>query len=183
MALEPNEVRYEYQAVHGQSGEGGIQKPESTVSNNTLVKTVEWFRKVRPQPTLNHLNTQLGVHFEEVSEMVRELESTGINRETSELLIQAENALTELANHLKKNNDSVYIPDENRVDYLDAVLDQIITATGSGIFANMLVVEALEEVNNSNYSKFRDGEPIFDENGKVMKNKETYYKPNLKSFI
>lgn len=41
----------------------------------------------------------------------------------------------------------------------------------------MNVPGALAEVNRSNYSKFEDGEPVFNENMKVMKGKD--YTPQI----
>ena len=41
---------------------------------------------------------------------------------------------------------------------------------------------ALAEVNRSNWSKFVDGAPVFDANGKIAK-PATYSKPNLEQFV
>jgi hypothetical protein len=41
---------------------------------------------------------------------------------------------------------------------------------------------ALAEVDGSNYSKFEDGVPVFNEQGKIRKGKG-FYQPNLKPFI
>ncbi|AYR04220.1 hypothetical protein [Escherichia phage OLB145] len=89
-------------------------------------------------------------------------------------------ALTELSELIKENN--VYAPNSNRLAILDALADQIVTATGIGTFLGMNVPGALTEVNRSNYSKFEDGEPVFNENKKVMKGKD-YTPPDLTPFI
>ena len=60
--------------------------------------------------------------------------------------------------------------------------DQIVTAIGVGYMLDFDMVGALTEVNSSNWSKFEDGEPIFDENGKIAKGKD-YFKPELAKYI
>lgn len=44
------------------------------------------------------------------------------------------------------------------------------------------IVGALQEVNRSNWSKFENGEPIFDENGKIKKG-PNYRPPDLSKFV
>ena len=41
---------------------------------------------------------------------------------------------------------------------------------------------ALAEVNKSNWSKFKDGAPVFDGNGKIAK-ADGYFKPDLAKFL
>jgi len=41
---------------------------------------------------------------------------------------------------------------------------------------------AMLEVNASNFSKFVDGEPVFNEDRKIMKGPD-YFKPDLKKFL
>ncbi len=91
-------------------------------------------------------------------------------------------ALTELSELMKSSDKEVYAPNSNRLAILDALADQIVTATGIGTFLGMNVPGALTEVNRSNYSKFEDGEPVFNENKKVMKGKD-YTPPDLTPFI
>ena len=40
----------------------------------------------------------------------------------------------------------------------------------------------MDEVNDSNFSKFEDGQPIFDANRKIIKG-SGYRKPNLEPFL
>lgn len=91
--------------------------------------------------------------------------------------------LSETIDHvgnLIKKNEGIMVKD--RVELLDALADQIVTATGVGTFLGMNVPGALAEVNRSNYSKFEDGEPVFNENKKVMKGKD-YTPPDLTPYI
>lgn len=102
--------------------------------------------------------------------------------ESMQVLAEAQSALGKLSLLMKTNHTAVFPEDANRLALLDALADQIVTATGVGTFLGMNVPGALAEVNRSNYSKFEDGEPIFNENKKVMKGKD-YTPPDLSSFI
>lgn len=97
-------------------------------------------------------------------------------------LIDAIKHLRFVSNKMKEEDNSYYIHQEDRVELLDALADQIVTATGVGTFLGMNVPGALAEVNRSNYSKFVDGEPVFNENKKVMKGKD-YTPPDLTPYI
>lgn len=88
-------------------------------------------------------------------------------------------AIDHVGNLLKKDNNIVI---KDSVELLDSLADQIVTATGVGTLLGMNVPGALAEVNRSNYSKFEDGEPVFNENMKVMKGKD-YTPPDLTPYI
>lgn len=120
----------------------------------------------------------MGCHLEEVEEMLQTIYPNGSY--DAELLQRAQDAITNLANHMKRNDDSYRI--DASTNLLDALADQIVTATGVGTFLGMNVPGALAEVNRSNYSKFEDGEPVFNENKKVMKGKD-YTPPDLTPYI
>lgn len=134
-----------------------------------------WFKKAVPVTSEKTFQVQLGVHFEEVAECVQALE--GLDPMACMHLVAARDALTSLGEALKSGKIAVKISD--RGEFLDACADQIVTSTGVAYMANMNIVGAVAEVNSSNYSKFRDGEAVFDANGKIAKNPETYRKPNL----
>lgn len=144
-----------------------------------LKETYRWFQLAVPNPTERNQTVQLGVHFEEIQEMLGQLDSTDAH--TADLISNAYNAMGELANDLKQNAPDVLITDP--VEFLDSVADQIVTATGSAYMQGMDPVGALCAVNISNFSKFdENGLPIFDENGKVKKG-PNYHEPDLQSFV
>lgn len=137
-------------------------------TEHILQTTVLWFKRARPQESLTtkHFHVQVGVHFEEVSEMLEQL--NGLDDKTRGLIIKAFDATKALADHLKKN-DEVIEPNDMKL-LLDSVCDQIVTATGVGYMMGSDLVEAMREVNRANWSKFdSEGNPLFDENGKVLK--------------
>lgn len=143
-----------------------------------LESTRQWFLKAVPNPTSKNISTQVGCHLEEVEEMLQTIYPNGSY--DAELLQRAQDAITNLANHMKRKDDAYRI--DGSTNLLDALADQIVTATGVGTFLGMNVPGALAEVNRSNYSKFEDGEPIFNENKKVMKGKD-YTPPDLTPYI
>lgn len=145
--------------------------------NDTLENTRQWFLKAVPNPTSKNISTQIGCHLEEVAEMLNAITSNNLERASQIDALRA--AIDHVGNLLKKDN-SIVIKDS--VELLDSLADQIVTATGVGTFLGMNVPGALAEVNRSNYSKFEDGEPVFNENKKVMKGKD-YTPPDLSSFI
>lgn len=147
-------------------------------NNDIITQTQKWFEVAVPNPTSKNISTQIGCHLEEVEEMLQTIYPNGSY--DAELLQRAQDAITNLANHMKRNDDAYRI--EASTNLLDSLADQIVTATGVGTFLGMNVPEALAEVNRSNYSKFEDGEPIFNENKKVMKGKD-YTPPDLSKFI
>lgn len=147
-------------------------------TDNVLAATFEWFTRAIAKPTDKNLHVQLGVHFEEVGEMVHEMYSK--DADTAALVAEAERAINALATHLKKSEDVVFFKDRGAV--LDSICDQIVTATGVGYMMGMDPVGGLAEVNRSNWSKFVNGMPQFDAQGKIMKAGD-YSKPNLDPFV
>lgn len=156
------------------------QKSQPKLPANTLSATVAWFEEARPSPTSKQFHTQLGVHFEEVAEMVDELSSS--DPEAIVLLHEARVALKALATFLKKSDYVVGVEPHARPNFLDAICDQLVTATGVAQHCGFPVVEALDEVNASNFSKFVDGKAIVDANGKIAKG-PGHWKPDLSQFV
>jgi hypothetical protein len=149
---------------------------------DTIERTRDWFATAIPHAPDRQLYVQMGVHFEEVGEMIEEL--TPINSLGEALRDNAIFALAQLATHLKDSQEPALILHEgDRKMMLDALCDQIVTATGVGYFAGMRVPCAMKEVNRSNYSKFdTDGKPVFKDNGKIGKG-PNYTEPDLTPYI
>lgn len=145
---------------------------------NVLEDTISWFQRAVPEPTDNNLHVQLGVHMEEFSELLQEIFSKDVT--TACMLSAAKEAVRELANHLKKEQGVIAFPD--RVATLDAICDGLVTGTGLAHMLSMDVVRGLHEVNRSNESKFVDGQPIFNEQGKIKKG-PNYHPPRLRPFV
>lgn len=133
---------------------------------------MSWFDTAKPFPTLQDNRVQVGVHFEEVCEMLDELSSH--DPETQFQIQSAKRSLRNLAEHLKSDEQaSIKIAD--KVKYLDSLLDQIVTAIGVGTFNRWDMVKGLSRVNKSLWSKYVDGKPVFHASGKIAKG--PHYKP------
>ena len=135
-----------------------------------------WHKRARPQPTEKDFNVQLGCHLEEFVEMLDTITILGYPS-----FNKAIDAIEEISEQLKAGTLTVSTVD--RVNLLDSLADQIVTAVGVGVCAKMDMDAAVEEVNRSNWSKFNyKGYPEFDEHGKVKKG-EHYRKPDLKGMF
>ena len=150
---------------------------------NPITTIVNWFDEARGREgTRKNFHVQVGVHFEEVSEMTQEMSS--LEPELAILIEKAKQANHLLAEYLKTNSesDTLHVNTENELAFLDALADQIVTAVGSAQVCGFDINGAVNEVNRSNYSKFVDGKAIFDENGKIAKGPD-YFKADLRPFL
>lgn len=141
----------------------------------SVASITDWFKKAKPEPTIQNIIQQTAYHFEEVAEMC---EALG-NQKTADALIEYKEKLLSLTaaecELLWKRADKSAL--------LDALCDQVVTVTGVAQYAGMNFDGALTEVNKSNWSKFDDnGNPIIDANGKILKG-PNYFKPELKKFV
>ena len=135
----------------------------------------EWFKAAKPNPSTADVCVQIGCHYEEVSEM------------SAVLYDDVEDELVDTA-ILYKIKHSEYIgvveklSADARVELLDALCDQVVTAVGVAYMMGMDIEGALAEVNRSNWSKFEGGVPVFNEHGKIAKSVE-YTPPELSDYI
>lgn len=157
-------------------------EPQEELKTNTDVcDIVEWHHRARPEPSARDFDVQLGCHFEEIAEMVKDMTLTHVDfgpmaGKNSHVYA----TLVLMADFLKKGHVSATV--EDRVKVLDSLADQIVTAVGVAHCAGLDVDEALRRVNASNWSKFVDGRPVFDENGKIAK-PDTYRAPDLGDLV
>ena len=141
-----------------------------------IKRTLEWFQQAMPEPTDEQACIQVGVHYEEFGEML-----------TANVDDSASIMVDELAKEYKGCDEQhiafISTMDEHdREELLDSLADQIVTAIGVCHTLGFDIEGALAEVNRSNFSKFENGQAVFDENGKIKKG-EHYSKPNLKPHI
>jgi predicted HAD superfamily Cof-like phosphohydrolase len=75
------------------------------------------------------------------------------------------------------------IKNKNLVEIADALTDILYVTYGAGHAFGINLDSCFDEVQNSNMSKLdENGNPIYNENGKVLKG-PNYFEPNLKKFI
>lgn len=144
-------------------------------------KTVkQWFEVAVQQPCDDAFRIQLGCHFEEVAEMLEELSVSDGNYIHDSILVDALESMMQLSAMLK--NGSITLESLDRVALLDSICDQQVTGVGVAHMLGMDIDGAMDEVNKSNWSKFVDGNPVFNEQGKIAKG--PYYKaPELERFV
>ena len=135
----------------------------------------EWFKAAKPNPSTIDVCVQIGCHYEEVSEM------------SSVLYDDVEHALMHTALKYKMKYSGYIraveeLSADERVELLDALCDQVVTAVGVAYMMGMDIEGALAEVNRSNWSKFEGGVPVFNEQGKIAKGVE-YTPPELSDYI
>lgn len=142
-------------------------------NNQPIEKILEWFKAAIPKPTLDNQMMQLGCHFEEIKEMCDAIGLyDDVETQESRFKNQDERYLDKIVSLDKKE----------RLNILDALCDQIVTAVGVGYMMGMDIQGALDEVIKSNNSKFENGKPVFDYAGKIVKGKK-YFKPDLEKFV
>ena len=151
---------------------------------NPMTLTELWFKEAVPQPTAKNLTVQLGVHLEEVTELIEAL----LPNLSPALVTKADDAieaLSKLAMSLKTApvQDYVNADFRNNAEALDAVVDQAVTLIGIAYMSSWDIQNALNEVNRSNWSKFDENyKPVFNSDGKIMKGK-LYTPPVLTPFL
>ena len=86
-----------------------------------------------------------------------------------------------IAEELKELEEA--IKDKDLVEVADALTDLLYVVYGAGHAFGIDLDKCFAEVQRSNMSKLgKDGMPIYNEHGKVMKG-PNYSKPNLKQFL
>lgn len=139
----------------------------------SLEKTKKWFEQAIPHPTIEDACVQIGCAYEETAELSKTI---GDN--------EVELTLSVSSDFYKKKNTYAMedLKNSDRLQMLDDIVDEIVTRIGIGHCMGFDILGALEEVNRSNFSKFEDGKPVFDANGKITKGKG-YIKPNLEPYL
>ena len=94
-----------------------------------------------------------------------------INKLRLDLIKEELNELTEAVNN------------KDLVEVADALTDILYVTYGAGHAFGINLDKCFEEVQNSNMSKLgKDGKPIYNESGKVMKG-PNYFRPDLNKFV
>ena len=140
----------------------------------------QWFKKAVPEPTEANINNQIACDIEEFSEKVECFVPSPENKDVYEAALEGLNCLKQMA-----YEGALTLGEplkEAKIALLDGICDSIVTNVGLATLMGFDIKRAMKEVNASNFSKFVDGEPIFNEQKKIMKSKD-YFKPNLEPFI
>lgn len=134
-----------------------------------------WFATAVPNPTDVNRCVQVGCHYEEVSEMFTSANDNHMAEDMS-------GAANEWKHVPDAEAAAMWVGDFDRTELLDSLADQIVTAIGVAHMFGFDIAGALAEVNRSNWSKFVDGKPQFNEHGKITKG-PNYTPPDLSAFV
>lgn len=150
------------------------KSPETCV----LLDTLTWFQKARPESSDQDRTSQLGVHLEEVVEM---LDALGGQGKALPALLATRRHLHDLAEKVKSGEYVLNVLNDDL--FLDSLCDQAVTGAGVAHTHGFDFHGAMTEVNRSNFSKFdEDGKPIRNEHGKIMKS-TLYSPPDLSPYL
>lgn len=144
--------------------------------SNEIKTIVKWFSDAKPNPTIEEACVQIGCHYEEVAEML-----TSFGDDEAHVMNYLANCY--------KTKERVYLAcmprtKDAKIELLDALCDQIVTAVGSAQYMGFDIIGALNEVIASNDSKrMPDGSFPLDENGKITKESPNFFRPDLSKFI
>lgn len=151
-------------------------------SNKTnFQRTADWLVAAGKRPgNSDHLSVQVGVHLEEVCELLDEILIVGSPGD-NDALATASTRIKGIAHRLKQGATGIRIKD--RVDFLDALCDGEVTGNGVAFLAQMNKVEGDRRVLFSNESKLNeDGTAVILPGGKIGKS-DRYVKPYLADLV
>lgn len=138
---------------------------ESSISN--FQRTAKWLEAAGKHPgNEEHLAVQVGVHLEEIGELLDQLLIMGSNAD-GESITSASTRIKGVAHRLKQGQIRARF--RSRVEALDALCDAEVTGNGVAFLAGMDKEEADLRVLRSNESKFVDGKALLAPGGKIMK--------------
>lgn len=96
----------------------------------------------------------------------------------AEELVEFNQALGALVKAQNKSEEK-----ESLIEMVDGLTDLLYVVIGTAVVLGIDIEESFKEVHRSNMSKLdRNGEPIFREDGKILKG-ENYTPPELKRFV
>jgi hypothetical protein len=152
---------------------------------NPITQILSWINKAVPSPTDRDIHNQLGVHFEEVATMLDVLKDAGDTFQSREKITFGADVMRFLALQFKAFDDGLALDIKkiDRILMLDTLCKQHVTSVGASYVLGLDVEGGLQEIADSNDSKFgADGMPIFNKQLKVVKG-PGYKKPNLTKFV
>jgi len=161
-----------------------VPGPTPSLPISQIRQIMDWFEAAIPNPDHVDIQTQIGVHLEEVAEMLQPLIEMADNEETRDQIEFFRNVVEHAAKRFKSHHKSFQIDFRwaDREKILDSLCDQIVTSVGIAHMFGMDIEGALGAVAASNDSKFGEsGKPIFNASHKIMTG-PNYRSPELTRF-
>lgn len=138
-----------------------------------LADTLKWFELAVPEPTIENICVQFGCDLEEQSEILRACNQHSLAEQVESYANDFKAKRTWCMNAINCID---------KTELLDGLIDRQVTGLGLGYMLKMNMIAAASEVNRSNFSKFENGKPVFDDSGKIKKG-ANYTPPQLGEFI
>lgn len=149
-------------------------------------RTLLFAQQAFPNQNLNTHRVQLGVLIEEVAELLASFQLTDASSDMDRALAMA---LMERLGNTLKSGSSPHNPDtivsivvKDHRDHLDALADVRVMTYSTAHAAGYDFQGAIDNIDDSNFSKFLNGKPLYSENGKLLKGPH-YVAPDLTPFI
>lgn len=142
-------------------------------ASEPLSDTLKWFELAVPEPTIENICVQFGCDLEEQSEILRACNLPALAEEVESYANGFKAKRTWCMNAINRID---------KTELLDGLIDRQVTGLGLGYMLKMNMIAGANEVNRSNFSKFENGKPVFDDNGKIKKG-ANYTPPQLGEFI
>lgn len=152
----------------------------SEAQTSNFERTAAWLKACGKVPGPAALSVQIGVHFEEIVELLECIELD--SREDGNTLNCLIDDLRTLATSIKKATIQASIKPGKEVAALDALCDTEVTGNGIAYLAGFDKNGADKEVLASNESKLVDGKPVLLPGGKISKG-PNYKPPELEKFV
>lgn len=144
-------------------------------------RTAAWLKACgKEQLNPAHFSVQIGVHFEEIVELLECIETDSAT-DTDSLECIADD-LRLIATSIKKATIQAFIKTGKKVDALDALCDTEVTGNGIAYLADFDKNGADKEVLASNDAKLVNGKPVLLPGGKIGK-PEGWKAPELERFV
>lgn len=144
--------------------------------SNEIKSIKQWFELAKPNPTIEDACVQIGCGYEETAERMESLCDDVALDELIDISIEYKSKYEPTLAYLSS------LSKHQKIELLDSQCDEIVTRIGEAHMLGFDIIGAINEVITSNYSKFENGKPVFNEQGKIAKGKD-YFAPDLSKFI
>jgi len=155
---------------------------------DNIERTYAWIETALPAPDAMSCDIQFGCKFEEEAEILYALLTLLEKKQSPQLpffrdAFFALKAVSDILRGEKAEPIIGLIEDKDvRIELLDGLVDSTVTNVSISRTQGFNISGAYSEINDSNYSKFENGKPVYYDDGKVRKGKD-YRPPNLAPFI
>lgn len=113
----------------------------------SIEDTKKFFEMAFPAPTSQNCHRQLGLHFEELHQMLKAINPKAKNAKF--ILELTNNMLHAMALFCRENNDAFEVLPENQEKFLDGLGGQLVTSIGIAHMLKLDIIKKFEEINQN----------------------------------